>query len=871
MNFLCCLDDGWRRAEVRKQKLNGLDWLEVEPAQTELRVGFLGWAPGELSPAHIRITGGRRERNIKVTEVRFERSGEEDLDDVMVVTVDRPGDYSTYRLEIIELDDRGRPTGRAPRGFDPRYTGLDFSFKASCPSDQDPADQAACPEVQHDLAAISYLAKDYESFRQLMLDRMALTAPHWNERHAPDLGITLVEILAYAADDLSYYQDAVATEAYLGTARLRESVARHVRLVDYRMDEGISARGWVRLALEGADTLELDPADVMFATALASAPGPMVRLEEVTIALDAVIFEPSANGGPIRLRHAHNLIDFYDWGGTECCLLAGATRATLKDPGKLPPKTPSPPTRPGRRARSTRNPQYSADIASGVAEGRWHQLQLSAGDVLILAERFGPHTGLEEDADPARRHAVRLTAADYSWDPLTGALLVEVSWCPEDALPFPLCMSSTTQAPDCQPVVGVSVAYGNIVAVDDGRSVEDDLDLVAIAEVEEQCPGPCEPSEVSVVVRRYRPELPRGAPAYVGVAGASLVDGCGGCGGLAASARGAAGASSAIPAIFLRSVTKLGSQEFSHEWLPRADLLDSGPDDRHFAVETDEEGGASLRFGDGVYGRAPEPGELFRAFYRIGGGSRGNIGADTLQQIIFRNAFPEGVLLGLENPLPMLGGRNRETAASARMRAPFAYRRRLERAITADDYAAIVTRDFPAIVQRAAARLRSTGVRTEVEVAIDPFGSTEVSSELLGCIERHLERYRRIGHDVRVVAAQYVPIDLGLEICVAAGFIAEDVGAEVHQKLGTGPGGFFNPDGLSFGDSISLSRIVAAVHSVEGVADVTVTTLNPLFEAASGEIEAGLLEIGSSQIPLLAQDPDAPENGRLVIVLKGGR
>ena len=36
-------------------------------------------------------------------------------------------------------------------------------------------------------------------------------------------------VFAYTADYLSYYQDAVATEAYLDTARQRISVRRHVR------------------------------------------------------------------------------------------------------------------------------------------------------------------------------------------------------------------------------------------------------------------------------------------------------------------------------------------------------------------------------------------------------------------------------------------------------------------------------------------------------------------------------------------------------------------------------------------------------------------------------------------------------------------
>ena len=54
-----------------------------------------------------------------------------------------------------------------------------------------------------------------------MLDRLALLVPDWRERSPADLGVTLVELLAYVGDHLSYHQDAVATEAYLRTARRR--------------------------------------------------------------------------------------------------------------------------------------------------------------------------------------------------------------------------------------------------------------------------------------------------------------------------------------------------------------------------------------------------------------------------------------------------------------------------------------------------------------------------------------------------------------------------------------------------------------------------------------------------------------------------
>ena len=68
------------------------------------------------------------------------------------------------------------------------------------------------------------------------------------------LGVTLVELLAFAADTLSYRQDVVANEAYLNTARQRVSVRRHARLVDYYLHEGCNARAFVhfKVTREGA-------------------------------------------------------------------------------------------------------------------------------------------------------------------------------------------------------------------------------------------------------------------------------------------------------------------------------------------------------------------------------------------------------------------------------------------------------------------------------------------------------------------------------------------------------------------------------------------------------------------------------------------
>ncbi len=874
---LCCDTDA-RRPLVRASASIGFDYVEVDAAQTTLSVHFLGRAPDWSDGRFLRLEGGRRIRDLVIRGIGIVRAPDDGSDDVLTVTVDRPGDFSTYRLCAIELDADDRPTGRPHPAFDPRYACVAFGFKASCPSDLDCGDAPQCPPEVLPEPAIDYLAKDYASFRRLLLDRLALIMPGWTERHAPDLGVTLVEVLAYVADELSYYQDAVATEAYLDTARLRTSVRRHVRLVDYRLHEGCNARALIACTVSDA-AIELNAADFVVTTKLPQIDAPMVRATALPATEPAawLTFQPRWPAPTVTLRSARNRIAFYDWGERDCCLPRGATSATLLDPGSLPPP-PLPPDHPDYCVPEA----PPVDIAGGVAAGQWHQLHLAPCDLLVFEEVIGPRTGDPLDADPTHRHAVRLTRATPAWDPLLRVLLWEVEWCAEDALPFPLCLSATSDAPDCHPLTGVSVAWGNIVVVDHGASWSVDLGTVPEVDSRATCSTDCAAAEISYLPGRYAPAVPRANLTFAAPLAACPGPhdaGCGGCGPTSAQAIRVTDVLAALPEITL---TSLPAQRpgapvpAARQWLPRPDLLASGPDDLHFVVEVDDDRVAWLRFGDGECGRAVEAGERFTAHYRTGSGPAGNVGADTLTQIVFGNDFPDGTAIAVRNPLAASGGTAFEPVAEAKLRAPYAIATRLERAITPADYVAIVERDFPALVQRAAAVMRATGVRTAVEVAIDSIGREDPPAALLDCIAAHLEAFRRIGHDVRVIAAELVSIDLALTVCVADGYLRGHVEAAVLTALGAGRAadgslGFFHPDRLSFGDAVTVSALVAAVQALAGVSSVVVTRLERLFAGPNDELASGILPLGPLEVARLDGDPDFPENGRLVLTMRGGR
>jgi hypothetical protein len=88
---------------------------------------------------------------------------------------------------------------------------------------------------------IDYVTKDYEGFKQGMLNQIPQLLPAWTDRGESDFGVVLVELFAYVADILSYYQDRVANEAYLATATQRRSVTELLRLIDYQIDPGLAA------------------------------------------------------------------------------------------------------------------------------------------------------------------------------------------------------------------------------------------------------------------------------------------------------------------------------------------------------------------------------------------------------------------------------------------------------------------------------------------------------------------------------------------------------------------------------------------------------------------------------------------------------
>ena len=106
------------------------------------------------------------------------------------------------------------------------------------------------------LAQISYRVGDFNSFRSALLTPLlnpdgtpvevalnAWTASQGSDPAVPDLGVMMAEWWAYIGDVLSFYNERIANEDYLGTAMLPETPGGLVAILGYRPRPTIAATG----------------------------------------------------------------------------------------------------------------------------------------------------------------------------------------------------------------------------------------------------------------------------------------------------------------------------------------------------------------------------------------------------------------------------------------------------------------------------------------------------------------------------------------------------------------------------------------------------------------------------------------------------
>src|SRR5437899_2483597 len=100
---------------------------------------------------------------------------------------------------------------------------------------------------------LDYMARDYESLLQAMRDQIPQKLRQWTDfTNEADFGNVLLQLFAHIGDILSYYQDRVANESFLGTAQTRRSVIEHLRLIGYELGTAAPAATALTLTVPGS-------------------------------------------------------------------------------------------------------------------------------------------------------------------------------------------------------------------------------------------------------------------------------------------------------------------------------------------------------------------------------------------------------------------------------------------------------------------------------------------------------------------------------------------------------------------------------------------------------------------------------------------
>jgi len=254
----------------------------------------------------------------------------------------------------------------------------------------------------------------------------------------------------------------------------------------------------------------------------------------------------------------------------------------------------------------------------------------------------------------------------------------------------------------------------------------------------------------------------------------------------------------------------------TENWIRVDDFLASAAEDPHYTLNPTS---GELRFGDGRRGRVPVAGaSIIATEYRYGGGSAGNVGAESI-------TIPLSSLVGVDsvsNARAAVGGSDEQDIEDLKVEAPSVLRHR-NRSVTAEDFAAIVQNlgDVARAVAIPLAHPEYPGVKVPgaVTVVIVPDSEDQPpqpSSDQIRYACNYLDDYRLLTTEVYVKGPVYQAVKIIATIAAKpyAAFdeVALNVAAQLNQRL--------DPMSWPFGRELYPTSLYDVILGIEGVSAV---------------------------------------------------
>jgi hypothetical protein len=298
------------------------------------------------------------------------------------------------------------------------------------------------------------------------------------------------------------------------------------------------------------------------------------------------------------------------------------------------------------------------------------------------------------------------------------------------------------------------------------------------------------------------------------------------------------------------------------EWDQTDSLFNSGPSDMHYFTAVDENDALDIHFGTGSRGAVPPAGAQVRAVYRVGLGSAGNVGADTLTVAL--TSLPQ--VKGITNPFAASGGADRESTAEARISGPGSVIAQ-DRAVTLPDYE-LLARAFPGI-GKAKARVGLRGGYKVVQVYVapqspasvpPPFSSRELRDALKAALEARQPVNRMAGVDV--LNPIYVPVDIAVDLYATAQANTSQVLSEARAALQS----LLSFEQRDFGQPVRVGEVFSVLYPIQGVSYAVLKRLARSAAADSGGAAAD--PCGFADVPVY--DNELAYEGLLTVAVVGG-
>jgi len=803
----------------------GIDFIHVDEDQTTLKVHFhlKRVAPpalpattlSGLSKDDIEIyqtKQGEGQGTVGIDEIQWIAS-----DTVLKVITTEPGGFANYTFHIE--DNR----------IDPLYNDVVFSFKVNCDSDLDCKSKAhECPDEESVDFPIDYQARDFWSIRQALLDFASLRYPDWQDRLEADAGIMLAEVMSALGDEMSYYQDRVAREAYLETATQQRSLRHHARLVDYEIHDGLTATTWLDITVNAGFSDDLIAGSDVWAQ---SDKGDEIYYE-VGSGLEDILAEKKYD-----VDAAINSLTPHIWDEDHQCLPVGATEVCIEG-------------------------QFADELAFNDTTAddlpfRWILLKTNPTDPSVRERRWMVQLIHKEEIEDT-----------LVTDPLCENQLTCLRWHSDQALPFEMDLATLE-------------VRGNLVPATAGRQYSEYF-LIG-AEVSALLSLPSQAREQ--LTRGLERIGVNGSTMHL----LSLADSDETP--LCWLGEKANNAKPELKVFEVEWNGTDWQEKTGVGWEWRRSLMGvfaSKDYERHYTIEDGlwrrlvgyrrigkeiihqdyaSSDGKTIRFGDDEFGLVPDKNTIFKVVYRLGNGRVSNVAEDSITNF---DSTAMSIVESITNPFAVENGLDPETPEEVKQLAPEAFRAVTYRAVRAEDYSEAAERlDW---VQRAGTRMRWTGSWVSAFTTPDPYGAVSITEDQREEMATQMDRFRQAAREVYVPDPVYADIDLEIHICVQpyayTGEVKEKVLlALVNHKTNNG---FFSADNFTFGTFLRRSQLEATIQSVPGVRAVDSTYIRRRGYFDWQLLTGPYLPVGAHEVIRLENDPDYPDRGSLDLVMEGG-